>query len=282
VWNYTDNVLDHFNNPRNVGEIKDANAIGEVGSLACGDALKLFLKVDPATNVILDAKFKTFGCASAIASASALTEMIKGKTLAEAQKITNEDIAQYLGGLPEQKMHCSVMGREALDAAIANFQGKETKHHEENEKVVCKCFWVSEEKIKQVIKENKLSTVEQVTNYTKAGGGCGGCIPDIKKILAEVGVKESGEASAPQSAPQKMSTVQRIALIQKVISEEISPSLKADGGDVELIDVNGNDVQVKLTGACQHCPGAKITLANLVQQKLRARLGSEINVIEGD
>lgn len=281
MWKYTDAVLDHFVNPRNVGEIEDANGIGQVGSLACGDALKLFLKIDTGNEVILDAKFKTFGCASAIASASALTEMVKGKTVTEAQKITNDDIAKYLGGLPEQKMHCSVMGREALDAAIANFQGKEVEveHKEEHADVVCKCFWVTEEKLKQVILENKLTTVEQVTNYTKAGGGCGGCIPDIRKILDSLSGQVSQDAKGP---PKKMTMVQRIAQIQKVIAEDVSPALRADGGDVELVDVNGNDVVVKLTGACGHCPGAKMTLQHLVQQRLREKISPELNIIEED
>jgi NifU-like protein len=287
MWNYTNSVIDHFSNPRNVGTIEDANAIGEVGSLACGDALKLYLKIDPAQGLILDAKFQTFGCASAIASASALTEMIKGKTIDEAMNITNDDIARFLGGLPEQKMHCSVMGREALESAIANYRGEKVVEHQEVP-VICKCFWIAEDKIREVIRENQLTTVEQITNYTKAGGGCGGCIPDLQNILEEeVARRQTGTAQpAPASkaaspAPgTKMTNLQRIALITQTIENEVAPAMRRDGGDIELIDVSGLTVIVRLKGACAHCLGAKGTLQHLVQETLRRKVAPEITVVE--
>ena len=185
MWNYTEKVMDHFRNPRNVGTIENPDGTATVGSLACGDALTFQFKLD-AEGRIADAKFQTFGCASAIASSSALTEMVIGKTLEEAKQITNQQIADYLGGLPLQKMHCSVMGREALDAAIKNYETGGNADRNLEDKVLCTCYNVSENEIRRVITENQLTTVEEVTNFTKAGGGCGKCKPKIEAILKEL------------------------------------------------------------------------------------------------
>ena len=188
MWDYTEKTLDHFRNPRNVGKIENPDGTATVGSLACGDALTFQFKLGE-DGKIVDAKFRTFGCASAIASSSALTEMVIGKTLEEAKQITNQQIADYLGGLPPQKMHCSVMGREALEAAIKNYEtGANTDRNLEDEKL-CMCFDVSENEVRRVITENALTSVEEVTNFTKAGGGCGGCKDRIQAILDEINGK---------------------------------------------------------------------------------------------
>lgn len=278
MWEYTDKVYEHFRNPRNVGEVENPDGIGDVGSLACGDALRLTFRLDEAGR-IEEVKFKTFGCASAIASSSALTEMIKGRTLEEAQKITNQDIADYLGGLPEEKMHCSVMGKEALDAAIAHYRGETKK--EDQEDIVCKCFGITGEEIRSVAKMNGLKTVEQVTHYTKAGGGCTTCHPEIQEILREIA--EEGEREKKVLAAQsgrKLTNLQKIKLIEETMDREIRPSLKQDGGDIDLVDVEGNRVYVAFRGTCSSCPSSDFTLKGYVQEKLREFVSPEIYVEE--
>ncbi len=280
MWEYTDKVRDHFFNPRNVGEIPNADGVGEVGSLACGDALKLTFKLDE-NGKIKDAKFKTFGCASAIATSSVLTEIIKGKTLEEAAKVTNKDIADYLGGLPEQKMHCSVMGREALEAAIENYRGGGTKKHELEGRVVCTCFGVTEKEIERVIRENDLKTVEQVTNYCKAGGGCGGCKGEIEKIIERVqGEKAQQPAIATPAKGRKLTNIQKIQLIQQTINEQIRPALREHGGNIELIDVVGDKVIVAFRGMCAQCHLAEFTIKDVVEARLREFVSPELYVEE--
>ncbi|MFV0438211.1 MAG: Fe-S cluster assembly protein NifU [Desulfopila sp.] len=265
MWEYTDKVQEHFLHPRNVGEIENASGTGDVGSLACGDALKLTIKVDE-NGIITDARFKTFGCASAIASSSALTEMVKGMTLAEAQKITNEDIAYFLGGLPKEKMHCSVMGREALEAAIADYQGLVLPMAQGE--VICECFGVTDLEVRRAIEESGLRSVEEITNFTKAGGGCGKCEDKLRALLHEV--VSGGVASPVESAkPRRMTTLQKIKKIEEVLEKEIRPGLRKDGGDIELIDVDGDFVMVSMHGACKSCNKSQTTIKEYVEAKLR-------------
>ena len=276
MWNYSEKVRDHFLNPRNVGAIDDADAVGEVGNIQCGDSLKLYLTIRD--DRIEDATFQTYGCASAIASSSALTEMVKGRTLDEALAITNEDIAEFLGGLPEEKMHCSVMGWEALERAIAHYRGEaDPLEKEQAGTVVCKCFGITDETIKRVVRDDHLTTVEQVTNYCKAGGGCKKCHPEIQKIIGSI----LGTSTEMEAAKRpRMTNIQRIRLIEETVAREIRPALQADGGDVELVDVLGDRVLVALRGTCAGCPSASLTLKGMVESKLREFVHDSITVEE--
>ena len=269
MWNYTEAVHDHFLRPHNVGPLEGANAIGEVGSLTCGDALKLYLKIND-QHIIEDASFETFGCASAIASSSVLTDMVKGMSVEDALKITNKDITNALGGLPKQKMHCSVMGQEALEAAIRQWKGEPpVPHAHEEGKLVCKCFGITDAQIIRAITENGLKTVEEITNYTKAGGACGECLDEIAEILA-----------AELKPKPRLTNVQRMQKVLKTIDEEIRPQLAADGGDIELVDVDGLRVVVSLRGRCAQCRSSEVTIRDLVQRLLREHVEADIVVEE--
>jgi len=303
MWDYSEKVLELFYHPKNQGAMDPSSepgvrvVVGEVGSITCGDALRLYLKVDEASERILAASFQTFGCTSAIASSSALTELITGLTLDEALRIDNRQIADYLGGLPPAKMHCSVMGQEALEAAIYSYRGLPLPDHTDDDSaLVCSCFGVSEQKIRRLIRENRLTSVEEVTAYSKAGGGCGSCLAQIEDLIAAVlaetdatpsedsrnskgnsqnQTEPSPAAPPPVSAtatPPPLTTLQKIARIQAVLEEEVRPLLLADGGDVELYDLEGDQVWVRLKGSCAACPSQQNTLRLLIETRLQEQV----------
>ncbi len=289
MWNYSEKVMDHFLNPRNVGQVPDADGVGEVGSIACGDALRLSFRLD-ADGRIADAKFQTFGCGSAIASSSILTEMLKGRTLEEAAAITNEDIARELGGLPREKMHCSVMGREALEAAMIDYYkrlGRGVPCHLLSQGVmVCHCYSVTKDTIRDAVLQHGLETVEDVTNYTKAGGGCGDCHHDIEHIIEECRQERArgGRPRLVQLAvqPRAESAADRemVRRIQDLLENDIAVALRNDGGDIELVRYNEGKVFVRLTGACAACRAADVTLKDYVEAELRRHVREDLQVIE--
>jgi len=303
MWEYTEKVKEYFFAPKNAGELEEANAVGEVGAISCGDALRLMLKVEPESEIILDARFQTFGCGSAIASSSALTEIVIGKTVAQALEITNQDIADFLGGLPPEKMHCSVMGYEALRAAIANYRGETWEDDHEEGALVCKCFGIDEGMVERAIRINHLTSMEQVTHFTKAVGSCGTCVEAVEAVLTRTNQAMVAEGAldaalafdpAANAVPQRrirakqsplapaapkggMTTLQKIRVIEAAI-EELRPFLRADGGDCELVDVDGDRVLVRLSGACVGCQMASVTV-NGIQERLIAKLGHPLRVI---
>lgn len=229
-----------------------------------------------------------------------MTEMLKGKTLKEAEKITNQNIVDYLGGLPPEKMHCSVMGREALDAAIANYHGKTYEQSHDDGELVCHCFGVGINKIKKAVWENHLTTVEEVTNYTKAGGGCGSCRMRIEEIIDEVwvdlekcGVVRPGTVPTPVEIKVVTSTAAAVSKIQstidrkteespiykevKAILSDVDEGLRPDGSGVELDAIEGTDVIVKLSGNAAKGMMKTMTV-DFIQKKLTDGTGRQINV----
>ena len=278
MWEYTEKVMDHYRNPRNVGKLDNPDAVGIAGSLACGDQLKIYLKIE--NGIVTDAKFQTFGCGSAVASSSILTEMIIGKSIEEVKKITNKDIADQLGGLPPEKMHCSVMGYEALEDALKNYAPEdmvdldELRETEVREKIVCTCFNVTENQIWEAIKLNGLKTVEEVTNYTKAGGACGKCKVLIQDIIDTYYHKER------EKQKNELTPTQKILKINSIIENQISAELRKDGGDITLVDIDGNRVMVKLRGKCSGCKNSHLTLKSFVETTLKEAVDPAIEVIE--
>jgi len=293
MWDYSETVKDHFFNPRNAKALENANAVGDVGSISCGDALRLTLKVNEETDIIEDAGFQTFGCGSAIASSSALTELIIGKTIDQAALVTNQEIVDYLGGLPAEKMHCSVMGQEALEAAIANYRGIELKadDHEEG-KLICRCFAVDEGKIYRAVEKHSLTSIDDVINYTKAGGACTGCHEKIERVIDAVLAKKkavqtlcpssSNFVNAPVSDSESGEAIstEGDSLTQDVraIINNLRPYLQVDGGDVSLVNATKHLITVSLSGACTGCMMTDITLGWL-QDQIAEKLGFAVPVV---
>jgi NifU-like protein len=317
AWDYSEKTKELFmaavqgKAGTHLGEIDNADGTGEHGSLACGDAMRFTFRVerhpsDPVKDVIVEAKYLTFGCTSAIAASEALCAIIEdGKfTPITALDISNNDIVRYLGGLPAQKIHCSVMGAEALQAAVFNWAQKRgvdldalgiefPTHAEQEGRVVCKCFTLTEPYLKRKIKELELKTIDDITNAVKAGGGCTSChhAPGgLQDLLCEVwGPEESPGLLQIADAPQelKMAPAEAPALspyrfakeVEKAVDEAIRPLLQADGGDIELVDIKDSLVYVRLEGACSGCPGATTTLKRMVEQTLKDKVDNRIRII---
>lgn len=281
---YSDNVKEHFINPRNVGEIAAADAVGESGSMSSGQALTLSLKIDE-DEIIRDAKFRVFGSPGAIAASSALTEMLKGKHIDEAARLTADDIAEYLGGLPPEKMHTCVMSMEALEDAYARFRGIELEAavEDDDELYLCRCYSIPEHKIERAVRDHNLSTIEEIAHYTKAGAGCTTCHRDLENILARVRADMPGAREEAKPTPVKTSggsDLEKMQAIQEVLDREVRPGLAMDGGDMELVDVRGNKVFVELQGHCNSCMASSTTMKFFVQDRLREMIDPEIEVID--
>lgn len=310
-----------------LGEIENPDGIGEHGSIACGDALKFTFRVekndeDPTKDRIIETKYLTFGCTSAIAASEALCCILEDKkcTPIEALKVTNADIVEFLEGLPQQKIHCSVMGEEALQAAVLDWSRKrgvdlkalgieivDEVEEQEHDRIVCRCFSLTESYIRRKIKELNLRTIPEITAAIKAGGGCGACHHEpggLQDILDDVWGSEGskpteekpapslmmfGETSKPAVAPQPSEPVQDVAelspyqfakRIEQEIDTNIRPMLQKDGGDIEIIDIKGTLVYVTLRGACVGCAGATQTLKFIVEKALHDNVSDKVRVIQ--
>jgi NifU-like protein len=319
AWEYSEKTkkifLDavHGRPGTHLGEIEDPDGFGEHGSIACGDALRFTFRVqrhptDPRQDVITEARYLTFGCTSAIAASEALCVLIEegSFTPLQALRITNADIVRFLEGLPEQKIHCSVMGAEALEAAVFNWAQKRgldldalgiDLHTEEKEegRIVCQCFSLSEPYIRRKIAELGLKTIPEITGAIKAGGACMSChhkpggLQDLldevwgRQPIALVPLPEmpaAREADAAAEAPPALSAYQFAKKIERTIDEYIRPMLRKDGGDLEVIDIKETLVYCRLIGACSGCAGAGMTMKLMIERTLKEMVDERIRVIE--
>ena len=312
LWDqYSKKVTDLMNNPQHQGEITqeevDAKGhkliVADFGAESCGDAVRLYWEVDPKTDMIVNSKFKSFGCGTAIASSDMMTQLCIGKTVQEAVKITNIDVEKALRddpdtpAVPPQKMHCSVMAYDVIKKAAGMYLGVEAESFEE-EIIVCECARVSLATLREVIKLNDLKTVEQVTDYTKAGGFCKSCIKPggheereyyLVDILADVRKEMDAEKMAAAADAglagnfEAMTLVQKIKAIDSVIDESVRQFLVMDGGNMEVVDIKDSgdyiDVYIRYLGACSGCASSTTGTLYAIESTLKEKLSQKIRVL---
>ncbi len=314
VWEqYSEKVQERMNNPVAMGELNQADAdakggrliVADFGAESCGDAVRLFWIVDEKTDMILDSKFKSFGCGTAIASSDAMAELCMGKTVDEAILITNTEVEAFLRdddgtpAVPPQKMHCSVMAYDVILEAAAQYKGVD-RETLANQDIVCECARVTKQELITAIKDNDLKTIEEVIETTKAGSFCKSCIrpgghepKDIYLVDILADVREEMDRTKLEEAANttetgtnsfdKMTIVQRIKAVDVVIDEYIRPMLVMDGGDMEIIDIKENlpyyDIYIRYLGACGSCASGSTGTLYAIESTLRAKVDENIRVL---
>ncbi len=315
IWDeYSQKVQDRMNNPLYMGEFteddakeKDAKLIvADFGAESCGDAVRLYWLVDEKTDTIIDARFKSFGCGTAIASSDVMAELTIGKKVKDAVKITNLDVEFAMRdnpdtpAVPPQKMHCSVMAYDVIKKAAAQYLGVEFDSLED-EIIVCECARVSLGTIKEVIEINDLKTVEEITDYTKAGAFCKSCIKPggheqrdyylvdiLKEVREEMELKKRKESADKESIGidvpfSEMTLVQKLKHVDKVIDENIRQMLVMDGGDLEIIDIKESDehtdIYIRYLGACSGCASSSTGTLYAIEAVLKEKLDESIRVL---
>ena len=314
IWDeYSNQVVNRMNNPSHQGEITEERAaalgakliVADFGAESCGDAVRLYWAVDESNDKILESKFKSFGCGTAIASSDVMAELCIGKTVDEAVKITNIDVEKALRDNPEtpavppQKMHCSVMAYDVIKKAASEYKGVDMESFE-TEVIVCECARVSLGTIQEVIRINDLKTVEQITDYTKAGAFCKSCIKpggheekeyylvdilkDTRALMEEEKMKSAADASASGALTfDKMTLVQRIKAIDALLDSDIRPMLVMDGGNMEIIDIKENlphfDLYIRYLGSCSGCSSGSTGTLYAIESVLQQKIDENIRVL---
>jgi len=312
LWDaYSNKVTTLMNNPQHQGELFEGEVeergnkliVADFGAESCGDAVRLYWEIDPANDKIVDSKFKSFGCGTAIASSDVMTELCIGKTVQEAVKITNIDVELALRDDPEtpavppQKMHCSVMAYDGIKKAAGLYMGVEAESFE-TEIIVCECARVSLGTLQEVIKLNDLTTVEQITDYTKAGGFCKSCIKpggheamdyylvdilgDTRAEMEQERLKSAAAAGATGDF-EHMTLVQQIKAVDAIVDENVRQFLVMDGGDMEVIDIKATedniDIYIRYLGACDGCASSATGTLYAIESTLKEKLSTKIRVL---
>jgi len=310
VWEqYSNKVIERMNNPKYLGEFNEEDAkkrgakliVADFGSEACGDSVRLYWLVDPKTDKILDARFKSFGCGTAIASSDVMTELTIGKKVDEAMKITNLDVEKALRdepnkpAFPPQKMHCSVMAYDVIIEAAAKYKGEDAQKLKNNE-IVCECARVTRGEIEEIVRKHNVKSVEELQQYTDAGTYCKSCVApggheerdvyliDIIEYVQDEMKKENLQQSTNSENFAEMSLVKKIKAIEEILNKKIKPALAMDGGSVELIDVKENEdkfeVYLRYLGACASCASGMMTLMGIEDELNRNLNTNKIKVIQ--
>ncbi len=311
IWDeYSQKVQDRMNNPQHMGEFSEEDAkarnakliVADFGAESCGDAVRLFWLVDEKTDKIIDAKFKSFGCGTAIASSDTMVDLCIGKTVDEAVKITNLDVEFAMRDNPEtpavppQKMHCSVMAYDVIKQAAAHYKGISPEDFED-QIIVCECARVSLGTIKEVIKLNDLHSVEEITQYTKAGAFCKSCIKPgghekrdyylvdiLAETRAEIDREKLKNTMKSDVAFDEMTVVGQLKAVESVLDAEIRLMLHNDGGDLEVIDIQKTegaaiDVYIRYLGACSGCSSGSGATLYAIETILQEELSPNIRVM---
>lgn len=311
IWDeYSQKVQERMNAPLHMGEFNEEDAkakeakliVADFGAESCGDAVRLFWLVDEKSDTILDAKFKSFGCGTAIASSDVMAELCIGKKVDEAVKITNLDVEFALRdepdtpAVPPQKMHCSVMAYDVIKQAAATYKGVSPEDFEE-QIMVCECARISLGTIKEVIKLNDLHSVEEITQYTKAGAFCKSCVKPgghearenyLIDLLAQTRAEMDGErlknSTQADLAFDEMTMVGQLKAVEAVLDSEIRPMLQGDGGDMEVIDIQkaegaAIDIYIRYLGACSGCSSGSGATLYAIESVLQEELSPNIRVL---
>jgi NifU-like protein len=271
---------DHARRPRNVGKLLNATAVGDVGSIVVGDALRFYIQV--AGGKITQAKYQVFNCADQVAASSVLTEIAVGKTLAEARLLSHAEVCAHLGGLDYSLLPPRLWAIDGLLSAVAAFERDEVVTDAELDPLLCRCFGISEETVRQAVRVSGCTTTEEVIGATGAGTGCGTCRADIPNIIAEATQPQAAAKTAAAPARSGSSgpsgRIQTLLKIQRAVDQRLSATWSAQGAVVELWDFDGRVVKVRTSGTLSTNESARRSVLAELEQLIKAEIDASIGV----